>query len=103
MKIVDTEERYKPSTGFAATATYDVRLGESVLTKLELFTKEKTIQLDEEDCGALNEALKGKGWVLTKFRNKNEYSAYGYMSGSLDGGDKPISITVYDEEQECNV
>jgi len=41
MKILDTEEQYKPRTDFAAIATYDINLGERVLTKLELFSKKK--------------------------------------------------------------
>jgi len=98
MKILDTEEQYKPRTDFAAMATYDITLGERVLTKLELFSKEKNIQLDKEECKALSEALNGKGWLLRKYLNREEYQPYSLISGSLDGSSSECELSVFDSD-----
>ena len=98
MKILDTEEQYKPRTDFAAMATYDITLGERVLTKLELFSKEKNIQLDKEECKALLEALNGGGWLIRKYLNRDEYQPYSVMSGSLDGSSSKGELSIFDSD-----
>jgi len=103
MKILDTEEQYKPRTDFAAIATYDITLGERVLTKLELFSKEKNIQLDKEECKALSEALNGKGWLIRKYLNPEEYQPYSVMSGSLDGSSSKGELSIFDSDAIAEV
>jgi hypothetical protein len=98
MKILDTEEQYKPRTDFAAMATYDITLGERVLTKLELFSKDKNIQLDKKECKALLEALNVEGWLLRKYLNREEYQPYSVMSGSLDGSSSKGELSIFDSD-----
>jgi hypothetical protein len=98
MKILDTEEQYAPRTDFAAMATYDITLGERVLTKLELFSKEKNIQLDKEECKALLEALNGEGWLLRKYLSREEYQPYSVISGSLDGSPTSGELSIFDSD-----
>lgn len=98
MKILDTEEQCKPRTDFAAMATYDITLGERVLTKLELCSKEKNIQLDKEECKALLEALNGEGWLIRKYLNREEYQPYSLVSGSLDGSPSGGELSIYDSD-----
>ena len=103
MKIVDTEEQYKPRTAFAVLATYDVSLHERVLTKLELFSKEKNIQLNKEECEALQEALKGEGWLIRKYQTRVDYSPYSIISGSLDGTKEPGELAIFDDDTTTQV
>ena len=103
MKILDTEEHYKPRTDFAAVATYDITLGERVLTKLELFSKEKNIQLDKEECQALSEALNGKGWLIRKYLSREEYQPYSVVSGSLDGSSTKGELSIYDSDRTTEI
>lgn len=98
MKIVDTEEKYKPRTAIAAVAYYDVNLGEHLLTKLELHSKEKTIILDQEECQSVLEAIQGKGWVLNRFLTGKDYQPYRVVAGSLDGSTHKSSLNAYDDE-----
>jgi hypothetical protein len=103
MKILDTEEQCKPRTDFAAMATYDITLGERVLTKLELFSKDKNIQLDKKECKALLEALNGEGWLLRKYLNREEYQPYSVMSGSLDGSSSKDELSIFDSDRTTEI
>ena len=97
MVIRDTQERCKPNTGFSAFTTYNSSLGERKLTRLELFTQDKNIVLDEKECEAVMEAIALKGCVLACFETRRDYSPYKLMGFSIDG--KGIThMNMYDED-----
>lgn len=97
MVINDTPEKLKPQTGFSATATFNNSFGERKLTRLELFSNDKNIVLDEKECASLMEAITLKGWVLSSFENRRDYTPYKRVAGSLDGG-KIAHMSMYDED-----
>lgn len=97
MVINDIPEKLKPQTGFSATATFSNSLGERKLTRLELCSLDKSLVLSEKECEAVMEAIMLKGWVLSSFESRRDYTPYKYVAGSLDGG-KIAHMNMYDED-----
>ena len=97
MVIRDTPEKLKPNTGFSAAATWNNYLGERKLAKLELFSEDKNIVLDEQECKAVMEAVMLKGSILSSFETRGDYFPYREMSFSLDGKGAAY-MNMYDED-----
>jgi hypothetical protein len=104
MKILDTEELYKPrGVKLTAMATYDVNLGARVLSKLELFSKEKNIQLNKEECTAILEAIHGEGWLIHRYETREDYQPYKIISGSIDGNCAGGVMSIFDSDATSEI
>lgn len=87
---------------FAVVAGFNLGLDEK-LCSVSLLFKDKEVKLNQEECDELLHVLKGKGYKILAFRNKNEYTAHSAIfASSMKKNTSTVSV-VYTEDSIANV